>query len=81
MQECLRRGWKVPERVAIAGFGNFDMARNSHPRITTTSIDCYEMGRIAATRIVTAGARLSAGSGYEPEITMIPYRILARETT
>ena len=26
LQECLRRGWAVPERIAIAGFGNFDMA-------------------------------------------------------
>ncbi|MBL6927936.1 MAG: LacI family DNA-binding transcriptional regulator [Rhodospirillales bacterium] len=81
MQECLRRGWPVPERVAIAGFGNFDMARNCHPRITTTSIDCYEMGRFAAERIISAGTQLADGVSVEPEIIMIPYRILARQTT
>lgn len=81
LQECLRRGWEVPERVAIAGFGNFDMARNCHPRITTTSIDCHEMGRFAAERIVSARGRLAEGLRVEPEVTMIPYRILGRQTT
>ena len=81
LQECLRRGWGVPEKVAIAGFGNFDMARNCHPRITTTSIDCYEMGRFAAERIVTARKHAADGRWAEPEVTMIPYRILARQTT
>ena len=72
LQECLRRGWGVPEKVAIAGFGNFDMARNCHPRITTTSIDCYEMGRFAAERIVTARKHAADGRWAEPEVTMIP---------
>ena len=81
LQECLRRGWSVPEQIAIAGFGNFDMARNCHPRITTTSIDCYDMGRFAAERIISASARLADGVHVEPEITMIPYRVLARQTT
>lgn len=81
LQECLRRGWPVPEKVAIAGFGNFDMARNCHPRITTTSIDCYEMGRFAAERIISTLTRRADGIEVEPEVTMIPYRILARQTT
>ncbi len=81
LMECHRCSWPVPDRVAIAGFGNFDMARNCHPRITTTAIDCYEMGRFAAERIVDARARAAAGERVKPEITMIPYRILGRQTT
>jgi len=78
--ECLRRGWDIPKRVAIAGFGNFDMARNSHPRITTIAVDCYEMGRIAAQRIIGLRAEHAEGE-HRPAITIIPHRILARQTT
>ena len=39
------------------------------------------MGRFAAERIVAALSLRKEGRRLEPEIIMIPYRILARQTT
>lgn len=76
LMECMRRGWHVPGDLAIAGFGDFDMARNSHPRITTVSIDCREMGRLSADCIQRS--QPSDGGG---EIILMPTRVLSRQTT
>ncbi len=46
--ECQRRGWAVPGRVALAGLGDFDIATEVVPPLTTLRIPRYEMGRRAA---------------------------------
>lgn len=45
---CQRRGWKVPERIALAGVGDFDVAAEVVPPLTTVRIPRHEMGRRAA---------------------------------
>ena len=51
LMECQRRGMKVPGDIAIAGFGNYEVAACSHPRMTTVDVDCYNIGRQAAARL------------------------------
>jgi LacI family gluconate utilization system Gnt-I transcriptional repressor len=51
MTECQRRGIKVPEQVAIAGFGAYDLAGMSVPTITTIDPFPAEIG-LQAARIV-----------------------------
>lgn len=51
LMECHRRGMKVPQDIAIAGFGNYEVGEWSHPRITTVDVECYEIGRRAALRL------------------------------
>jgi LacI family gluconate utilization system Gnt-I transcriptional repressor len=46
--ECQRRGWKVPGRVAIAAFDNFEMLRHMVPPITTLRLPRAEIGRRGA---------------------------------
>ena len=46
--ECQRRGWSVPERIAIAGFGDFDIARQVNPGLTTIRIPASAIGAEAA---------------------------------
>ncbi len=78
LMECHRRGLRVPEDVAIAGFGNFEVAAYSHPRITTVDVECYEIGRRAALRLrdAIAGKRdPSLGS-----IELIRIRVVERES-
>lgn len=78
LMECRRRGLRVPEDVAIAGFGNFEVAAYSHPRITTVDVECYEIGRRAAVRLRDAilGQRdPSLGS-----IELIRIRVVERES-
>ena len=45
LMECQRRGWAVPARIAIAGFGGFEVAASCHPQLTTVAVDCVGIGR------------------------------------
>ena len=42
--ECHRRGIKVPEQLSLMGFGDFDIARQSVPAITTIRVDAIGIG-------------------------------------
>ena len=54
--ECNRRGIKVPEQLAICGFGNYDLSGVVTPGLTTIQAPVHQMGAAAAERIL---ARLS----------------------
>lgn len=46
--ECQRRKISVPDRLAVAGFGDLELASQFVPRLTTVRVPRYEMGRRAA---------------------------------
>ncbi|MGK6317274.1 LacI family DNA-binding transcriptional regulator [Neorhizobium sp. DT-125] len=50
--ECGRRGWKVPERLAVAGWGDYEIASEITPGITTVQPHAYEMGQHAMSLII-----------------------------
>jgi LacI family gluconate utilization system Gnt-I transcriptional repressor len=50
--EAQRRGWRVPEDIAIVGLGDLDLADYVVPALTSARIPGYRMGRIAADMIV-----------------------------
>lgn len=52
LQRCRHRGWPVPKRIAVAGFGDFEIARETIPTLTTVRIPGYEIGRTAAQMIL-----------------------------
>ncbi|MEY4748740.1 MAG: hypothetical protein RIQ60_954 [Pseudomonadota bacterium] len=81
LAECQRRGWSVPGRVAIAGFGDFEVGRNCHPRITTVSVPCEAIGRAAGELLLRAIEARHQGTPLPPETVLMPYRIQAREST
>lgn len=56
LSECQRRGVRVPEQIAIAGFGAYDIAGICVPTITTINPFPAEIGRKAA-EIVIAQSR------------------------
>jgi LacI family gluconate utilization system Gnt-I transcriptional repressor len=77
LMECRRRGLKVPEDIAIAGFGDYEISASCHPRITTINVGCYDIGRLAAERVLRA---VQGDSGSLEEITLTPYRVILRES-
>jgi LacI family gluconate utilization system Gnt-I transcriptional repressor len=81
LMECQRRGWAVPDRVAIAGFGDFEVARCCHPRITTISVDPIGIGMAAGALLWRSIAAARAGARLPPEVRRMPYAIIERETT
>ena len=51
---CRERGISVPEQLAVAGFGDFEISRVSIPSITTVSVDAHEIGRLSADVLIRA---------------------------
>jgi LacI family gluconate utilization system Gnt-I transcriptional repressor len=81
LAECQRRGIEVPGRLALAGFGDFDVARCCHPRLTTCAFDCAGIGRSAAKLALDALDASKKGDARAPKTVEIPFRVIARETT
>ena len=50
--ECLRRGWKVPARLAVAGFGDYAIASEIPPGLTTVRTHGYEIGATAGKLLI-----------------------------
>jgi LacI family gluconate utilization system Gnt-I transcriptional repressor len=78
LAECQRRGWAVPERLAIAGFGGFEVGTACHPRLTTVVVDCAGIGRTAGELLRRAIDAARSGRRLAPEAILVPYRIEVR---
>jgi LacI family gluconate utilization system Gnt-I transcriptional repressor len=74
--ECRRRGWAVPQRVAITGFGDLDIASQIEPRLTTVRIPGYQIGTTAARLLCD---RL-AGRHVRENIVDLGFEIVTRES-
>lgn len=75
--ECQRRRVAVPGRLAIAGLGDLEIARELSPTLTTVAIPAYEIGKRAGEIVV---ARLG-GAEAGPRVLDLGFSILAREST
>lgn len=78
IMECQRRGWDVPGRVAIAGFGDFEVASCSEPTITSVNVHCASIGRHAAELLLRAIEAARAGNKVSPETVVTGYQIVPR---
>ena len=52
LTECQRRGVPVPDRMSIAGFGDYDIGQICVPSLTTVNPFPTEIGREAADLIL-----------------------------
>lgn len=50
--EAQRRGWKVPERIAMAGFDDLDIMQHTVPRLTCLKLPRREIGRRSAEALI-----------------------------
>ena len=73
--ECQRRGWNVPGRLAVTGFGDFEIARAIMPRITTVKTNAYRLGETAAD--IIAARRDGRGGA---QVVDVGYQLVIRES-
>jgi len=73
--------FEVPERLAIAGFGVFEVAAASPPQITTVAVDCFGIGRTSGELLLLAIEAARTGQALAPQTILIPYRVEARGST
>ncbi len=78
--EAMRSGYKIPQDVAIAGFGGFPIADKLLPSLTTLAPDHERIGEIAAD-MVLAYYNKSETCNKTPKIIDVGYRLIAREST
>lgn len=81
LMECTRRGWAVPGRIALGGFGDFEVARASCPRLTTVAVDAYGIGRNAGELLLRAITARREKRTVSAEAMMMSFTVVQRETS
>lgn len=76
LAEAYARGCKMPEDLAIVGFGDFDFAPHTHPPLTTVRIDRRDIGTKAAQSIL----RKIAGDETVEAMINVDFHIVVRAT-
>lgn len=74
--EAQERGISVPQQLSITGFDNMPLIKHIRPAITTIHVPAHEMGRFAATAILSAIANNERIRSREFEAPLV-----VRETT
>lgn len=75
--ECARRGIAVPQRMALAGFANLEIAQEVLPALTTVQISAHQIGLTAADMLLTR----FDGDPVSQTVCDLGYTILERDST
>lgn len=82
--EAHRRGWAVPQRLAILGFGDLPIAQAASPRLSTVRVRRAEIGTLAGqlllARLNGQGAAAAETTGAAARVD-IGFEVVAREST
>jgi LacI family gluconate utilization system Gnt-I transcriptional repressor len=76
LAECRRQGIEVPGRLAIVGFGDFDIAGDDALELSTVRVPKYEIGARAASLLV----ELLAGHEVRTPVVDLGFEIVRRKT-
>ncbi|WP_188984240.1 LacI family DNA-binding transcriptional regulator [Pseudomonas matsuisoli] len=78
MAEAQSRGLRIPEDVAVMGYGNLEFAAYTHPRLTTIAIDGALIGQLIAQRLLQ---RLTGELVTRTSVDDVGFRLVVREST
>jgi LacI family gluconate utilization system Gnt-I transcriptional repressor len=76
--EARIHGVAIPDRLAVCGFGNFELSAASEPPFTTVNVEGVTTGRTAAEMLL---ARLAGDRGPVRDQVAVPYAVVERATT
>ncbi len=80
LTECQRRKWPVPKRIAVAGFGDFEISSCSHPSITTVGVNCYDIGKRTGELLLRAIEGERADRPIAAETIITDYAVISRDS-
>lgn len=75
--EAQARGLRVPEDLAVCGFGDAEASAHMAPSLTTVQVDAAHIGEIAARLILDK----CKGLPVEPRIVDVGFRVIERAST
>lgn len=75
--ECYRRRWPVPERLSVAGMGNYEIASEVPGGLTTIKTHGHDIGSVAADMIIQ---RLDGGQS-PGQVKDVGYEFIVRGST
>ena len=76
VQECHRNGWAIPDDLAVAGYGDTDLAAQLYPTLTSLRVDRCAMGRLAVAQLL----RRLSGDPEVPNILSLGHEIVERDS-
>lgn len=76
LHRCEHYGWRVPDDVAVVGFGDIYQARLAHPPLTTVALEFEKMGRRAMEVLIGH----IQGKVTEPVIERLPCELVIRQS-
>jgi LacI family gluconate utilization system Gnt-I transcriptional repressor len=74
--EAQSAGFRVPDQIAVVGFGNLAVAGDMRPSITTVDVDGARIGREA----VAVLRRRATGDSIAQKVIDVGFRLIARES-
>ena len=77
LAEAQARGLRIPQDLAVCGFGDADFAAHMEPSLTTVHVDGALIGRRAAQMIV----QRCRGEAVEPRTVDVGFRVVERRST
>jgi LacI family transcriptional regulator, gluconate utilization system Gnt-I transcriptional repressor len=78
MQECRKRGMRVPDDIAIIGFHDLEFSACASPSLSSIATRRFETGKLAAERVLAA---LESTSRAPPNQIDLGFELIAREST
>ncbi len=79
--ECQRRGIKVPDDLAIAGFGDFEIGAQIVPSLTTVHIDCVGIGERTGQLLLDLLSRSPQKVADEHQVIDLGFELIERQST
>lgn len=77
--ECQRRGWKVPDRLAIASFDDVDLLRHVSPAITTLRLPRHQIGERAARMLLSR--IIDEDDHLQGSVVDLKFEVIQRDST
>ncbi len=77
LSECRQQGRRVPEDLAVVGFGDFEVAQHTSPPLTTIRVSGHEIGRQTAQLLLN---QIQAGSSPRSKID-VTFQLIERGST
>lgn len=77
LSEAREQGLDLPSQLAVAGFGDFEVAQHTHPSLTTIRVSGREIGRKTAELLL----RRLEGADQAPHIVDVSFQLIERNST